>query len=142
MFIAQMVIPAFEELQAALEQYGREILLSTNHTGRAAASIRVRNAGRDEFEYIIAVRVTPERAFPYVEVVPHPGWPRRASEGMIREGRPRLQRDRHHQGGSHPALPVELRGLPHTVMPHCHQPLPIPRRISLPATEYVRCHLR
>ena len=54
MFIAQMVIPAFEELQAALKQYGREILLSTNHTGRAAASIRVRNAGRDEFEYIIA----------------------------------------------------------------------------------------
>ena len=85
-FIDQTAIPALEELQAALGQYGRETLLSTNHKGRAAVSIRVRNAGRDEFEYLIGVRVTPERAFPYVELVPHPGWLRPPGEGTIREG--------------------------------------------------------
>ncbi len=41
-FIAQTVMPAFEELQAALAQYGREALLSMAHKGRAAASIRVK----------------------------------------------------------------------------------------------------
>jgi hypothetical protein len=86
-FIDQTVVPAFEELQGALGQYGREALLSTNHKDRgAAASIRVRSEGRDEFEYLIGVRVTPERAFPYVELVPHPGWPKRASERTIRDG--------------------------------------------------------
>ncbi len=85
-FIDQTVMPAFEELQAALAQYGREALLSTAHKGRAAASIRVRHEGRDEFEYLIGVRVTPERAFPYVELIPHGGWPRRPIENTVREG--------------------------------------------------------
>ncbi len=85
-FITQTVVPAFEEVNTALAQYGRESLLSTAHQGRLAASIRVRNEGRDEFEYLIGVRVTPERALPYVEIVTHPGWPRRASEGALREG--------------------------------------------------------
>ena len=86
-FIVQTVVPAFEELQEALSQYGRESLLSADHKDRgAAASIRVRNEGRDEFEYLIGVRVIPERAFPYVELIPHHGWPRRASEGTIRDG--------------------------------------------------------
>jgi hypothetical protein len=95
-FIDQTVVPAFEELREALGRYGREALLSTKPKDRgakdrgAAASIRVRNEGRDEgrdeFEYLIGVRVTPERAFPYVELVPHPGLPGRASEGTIRDG--------------------------------------------------------
>lgn len=85
-FIEQTVMPAFEELQAELAQYGREALLSTAHKGRAAASIRVRNAGRDEFEYLIGVRVTPERAVPYAELISHAGWPRRPIESPLREG--------------------------------------------------------
>jgi hypothetical protein len=84
-FIDQTVMPAFEELQAALAQHGREALLSTAHK-RAAASIRVRNGGRDEFEYLIGVRVTPDRALPYAELIPHAGWPRRPSERTLREG--------------------------------------------------------
>jgi hypothetical protein len=85
-FIEQTVMPAFEELQVALAQYGREALLSTAHKGRAAASIRVRNEGRDEFEYLIGVRVTPERAVPYAELIPHTGWPKRPIESPLREG--------------------------------------------------------
>lgn len=85
-FIEQTVMPAFEELQTALAQYGREALLSTAHKGRAAASIRVRNAGRDEFEYLIGVRVTPERAVPYAELISHAGWPRRPIESPLWEG--------------------------------------------------------
>lgn len=85
-FINQTVIPAFEELQEALSQYGREALLSTDHKGRAAVSIRVLNAGLDEFVYLIGVRVMPERAIPYAEIVSHSGWPRRTSERMIRDG--------------------------------------------------------
>lgn len=85
-FIDLTVIPAFEELHGALGQYGREALLSTDHKGRAAASIRVRNEGRDEFAYLIGVRVTPERAYPYVELTPYPGLPGRVSEEVIRDG--------------------------------------------------------
>ena len=85
-FIAGAVVPAFEELQAALARYGREALLSTAHKGQAAASIRVRNEGRAEFEYFVGTRVTSERVFPYVEMVTHPGWPRRAIEGSLRQG--------------------------------------------------------
>ena len=85
-FIMQTVVSAFEEVNTALAQYGRESLLSTAHQGRVAASIRVRNEGRDEFECLIGVRVTPERALPYIEIVARPGWPRRASEGALREG--------------------------------------------------------
>lgn len=85
-FIEQTVMPAFEELQVALARYGREALLSTAHKGRAAASIRVRNEGRDEFEYLIGVRVTSERAAPYAGVIPHPGWTKRPIERPLREG--------------------------------------------------------
>jgi hypothetical protein len=85
-FIMQTVVPAFETVHAALAQYGREALLSTAHQGRLAASIRVRNEGRDEFEYLIGIRVTPDRAAPTVEIVTRTGWPRRASESALREG--------------------------------------------------------
>src|SRR5215467_13616038 len=71
-FIMQTVVPAFEKVNTALAQYGRECLLSTAHQGRVAASSRVHKEGRDEFEYLIGVRVTPERALPYVEIVARP----------------------------------------------------------------------
>jgi hypothetical protein len=88
-FIAETVMPAFEELQEVLSQYGRvaqvgPVQLSPTQRKRAAASIRVRAEGRDEFEYIIGVRVTLEQAFPYVELIQR--WPWYARERMIREG--------------------------------------------------------
>jgi hypothetical protein len=85
-FIQGTVLPAFEEVQAALARYGREALVNAAHKGQVAASIRVRNAGRDEFEYFIGTRVTSERAAPYVEVAIQTGWPRRTIEGALREG--------------------------------------------------------
>ncbi len=85
-FIDETVMPAFEDLQVALSRYGRVVVLSTAHKGQTAASMRVRDEGQDEFEYLIGVRVTPDCAYPFVELVPHTGWTRHVEEDTLREG--------------------------------------------------------
>jgi hypothetical protein len=80
-FIATVVMPAFEELQAALARYGREVLL---RDGGAEVSMRVRNDGQDEFEYTVKTRVTLERAVAYAEIATRAGWPRRTTESALR----------------------------------------------------------
>jgi hypothetical protein len=80
-FIESVVMPACDEIQAALAHFGREVLL---HNAGAEASLRVRNAGQDEFDYSVKTRVTPERAVAYAEIAAHPGQPRRTTESALR----------------------------------------------------------
>jgi len=82
-FIQAVVLPAFEEVRRALEQYGRVALL---RDGRSEASLRVRHGGRDEFEYVVKTRVTPERAYPFVETITYRGWLARKGEVPLRDG--------------------------------------------------------
>lgn len=87
-FIKEVTLPAFEEVRAALEQYGRVVLL---RDGGCEAAVRVRKEGQqpvapDELEYILKARVTPERAYPYAVLMTHRAWLPHHEEVALREG--------------------------------------------------------
>ena len=61
-FYLTKVIPAFNEIKAELEKYGREVQV---HGYEHGASITVSHQGQEQMRYSIEVRVGPGRAFPY-----------------------------------------------------------------------------
>jgi hypothetical protein len=84
-----MVIPACEELRKGFEEYGRDALIGAFGSESSLRILKDRRREwppiRDELEYIIKARVTPERAMPYAEVVTIDGLLRRRGEIPLRD---------------------------------------------------------
>lgn len=70
-FIHDVVVPAFAEIQRALQSQGREIQVysQVDPANTALASITVTNGNVEELNYTIKVRLSEHTAFRYPEVV-------------------------------------------------------------------------
>lgn len=64
-FIADVVIPAFQELKIELEKYGRQV---TIRGAEASATLLVTRNGEEEMSYRLLGRTFPNTVVPYAEV--------------------------------------------------------------------------
>lgn len=65
-WIADVAMPAYAELKAELEKYGREVVIRET---ASAATITVQHNGLDEFRYSLQGRTFPEGILPFAELL-------------------------------------------------------------------------
>jgi len=84
-FISDVAMPAYEQLKAELEKYGREV--SIRETA-SAATIAVQSCGVDEFRYSLQGRTFPEGILPFAELLSRErkGIRMIRTESMVRSG--------------------------------------------------------
>jgi hypothetical protein len=64
-FIAEVVVPAFEELKPEMEKHGRT---ATVRNAVSSAAISVHHNGEEELSYRLQCRIFPTRILPYVDI--------------------------------------------------------------------------
>lgn len=64
-FIADIALPAFEELRDALEKHGRRVVIRNSSS---SAVINVFDGSREEIMYRLQERTFPDRVLPYAQV--------------------------------------------------------------------------
>ena len=86
-FVADVAVPAMEELRAELEKHGREVTLRESES---SATIAVYVDGDEEITYRIQFRTYPDRILPYadIRVRERKGLRLVRFESMIRSGKP------------------------------------------------------
>ncbi len=84
-FITDVAMPAYEQLKAELEKYGREVSLRET---ASAATLTVQNNGADEFRYSLQGRTFPEGILPFAELLSRErkGIRMIRTESMLRSG--------------------------------------------------------
>jgi choline/glycine/proline betaine transport protein len=84
-FLTDVAMPAYEQLRAELEKYGRDV--SIRETANAAALI-VQHEGADEFHYSLQGRTFPEGVLPFAVLVSRErkGIRMIRTESMLRSG--------------------------------------------------------
>ncbi len=84
-FISDVAVPAYEQLKAELQKYGR--MASVRETA-SAATITVQHKGVDEFRYSLQGRTFPEGVLPFAELLSRErkGIRMIRTESMVRSG--------------------------------------------------------
>jgi choline/glycine/proline betaine transport protein len=86
-FIAEVAVPAFDELRSELEKHGREV---TIRKADKSAAIVVHYHGTEEMTYRLQARTFPNRELPFAEIRVHErkGLKLIRVENMLRSGPP------------------------------------------------------
>ncbi len=84
-FLTDVAMPAYEQLKAELEKYGREVVIRET---ASAATLVVQNDGADEFRYSLQGRTFPEGILPFAELLSRErkGIRMIRTESMVRSG--------------------------------------------------------